>query len=285
MVYIDIMDGFFTPVRQTYLKKRSDEAPPNEVSTQKLPRIKDVSVQVSSLKDVLETLKSQPEYDTLMATLVFASKGNKLASPSPETAQIVQVLVSEIVPNYWPLIRDGHIDDRDIFLACLRNISSVNALLARLKVLTQELKTSEKGIKRPDVSLGLDILLQVLAGLLDGDQTLSAFWINAQQHVDGPMRQAVRQEFLSLFARSGRIVSIAAEADVVMQKEQTQRANRPWVADGLSYTNWIGRGISSWLRREVGSDAEILCSEIFVKALRLGYGGTVFHPASCSNQR
>lgn len=267
------MDDFLTPVSQTYLKIKPDEASLSESSIRKSPKIQDVSVQVSSLADVLDTLRGHPGYESLMTALEFAGKADKLSNPTPETAQIIQFLVSDIVPNYWPLLQDGQPKDRALFLGCLRNIASVNALLSRLKSLIQEAKASDKGIKRPDIALGLDVLLQVLTALLDEDGTLSTFWHGAQRHVEGAMKTAVRQEFLSLFARSGRIISVSAEADAVLQKERDQRKDRPWVADGLRYTRWLGRNISTWLAEELGSDEDSLCSEVFVRALRLGYGG------------
>jgi len=269
------MDEFLTPVSQTYHKTKADAPSPSQSGFPRSSKVQDIASQVSSLSDVLDTLKGQPGYESLIAALEFASKGNKLSNPTPETAQIIQLLVSDIVPNYWPLLKDGESKDQELFLGCLRNVAGVNGLLARLKLVIQDAKASEKGVKRSDVALDLDVLIQVLTALLDGEFTLSTLWHSAQGQVHGAMVTAVRQEFLFLFARSGKIISISAEADIASRKEKNQQNDRAWVADGLSYTKWLGRNISTWLAGGPSSDDESLCAEIFVRALRLGYGGTL----------
>lgn len=270
------MDNFFTPVSQTYLKPRSEDAAPNASRPpRKVVQVLDDAPTVSSLADALEHLKSQPDYDLLISTLDFLGKDHQLSAPSPITAQIVQLLVSDIVPNYWPLLRNGQDEDRNLLLGCLRNIAGINALLARLKVLILEAKAGEKDAKRPDLTLGIETLLQVLATTLDGDQSLSCLWNNVQAHTPGATAAKVmRQEFLSLFASSGKIVSLSAEADALVSRDKSRRLVRPWTADGLAYTRWIGTSIAAWLSsNESGTADDKICSEIFARAFRLGYGG------------
>ena len=74
--------------------------------SRKTIQVQHAATSVSSLADAVEHLKSQPDYDSLISTLKFLRKGNQLCAPSPATAQIVQLLVSDLVPNYWPLLRE-----------------------------------------------------------------------------------------------------------------------------------------------------------------------------------
>lgn len=269
------MDDFFTPVSQTYLKPRPENAALSASHSGRSTQAQREAPSVSSLEDAVEHLKSQPDYDSLISTLSFLRKGNQLSAPSPSTAQIVQLLVSDIVPNYWPLLQHGSAEDRVLMLDCLRNITGINALLARLKVLILESKASEKDAKRPDITLGLETLLQVLATTLDGDDSLSSLWHNLHSQAGAlTTTRVLKQEFLSLFASSGKIVSLAAEADAIVSREQGTRKDHVWITDGLAYTRWIGRSIAAWIGGDGSSpEDDAICSDIFARALRLGYGG------------
>ncbi|EEY18593.1 conserved hypothetical protein [Verticillium alfalfae VaMs.102] len=170
------MDDFLTPVSQTYLKPRASGSPFG------LSRSPSSADEVNKLKTsssdgtVLEKLMSQPDYDTLISALKLASRNDKTADPTSESARVIQVLVSEIIPNYWPVLRDGDAEDLSLLLRCLRNLTGANALVARVKALTQEFKAGGQSVKRPDIAMNLDILLQVFTNILDGDLQLMALW-------------------------------------------------------------------------------------------------------------
>ncbi|KAL9949043.1 telomere binding protein [Verticillium nonalfalfae] len=264
------MDDFLTPVSQTYLKPRASGSPFG------LSRSPSSADEVNKLKTsssdgtVLEKLMSQPDYDTLISALKLASRNNKTADPTSESARVIQVLVSEIIPNYWPVLRGGDAEDLSLLLRCLRNLTGVNALVARVKALTQEFKAGGQSVKRPDIAMNLDILLQVFTNILDGDLQLMALWSSGLPHLDNPVRRkAMAHELVGFFA-GGKLVSIAAEAQSILQKELSAHKNA-WVSDGLLYSKWLGRSIVAWVSNGPSSDDEKLCAELFVRGLRLGY--------------
>ncbi|KAM0283646.1 hypothetical protein ACHAQH_002425 [Verticillium albo-atrum] len=264
------MDDFFTPVSQTYLKPRGTDPPfglsPLSTSETETSKLK---ASISDKSD-LEKLKNQPDYDTFISVLKSSSNSNKTSDPTPESAQLIQVLVSEIIPNYWPVLRDGDSEDLSLLLRCLRNVTGVNALVARIKALIQESKTDSQTVRRPDIALNLDILLQVLTALLDGDGQLMAVWSSSRFHLDDPMkRKAMAHELVALFA-GGKIISTAAEAQAIIQKELSAKDNH-WVSDGLLYSRWLGRSVAAWMSEEAPPDEEKLCAELLVRGLRLGY--------------
>ncbi|KAG7121153.1 DNA replication checkpoint protein tel2 like [Verticillium longisporum] len=267
------MDDFLTPVSQTYLKPRPSGSPfglsPSPSSADEVNKLKTSS----SDGTVLEKLMSQPDYDTLISALKLASRNNKTADPTSESARVIQVLVSEIIPNYWPVLGDGDAEDLSLLLRCLRNLTGVNALVARVKALTQESKADGQSVKRPDIAMNLDILLQVVTKILDGDLQLMALWSSGLPHLDNPIRRkAMAHELVSFFA-GGKLVSIAAEAQSIIQKELSAHKNA-WVMNHLVLwlTNSTGAGLGEaiGIRRAVvavvGKDKECT-SQVLEKSL------------------
>ncbi|GKT48077.1 uncharacterized protein ColSpa_08258 [Colletotrichum spaethianum] len=284
------MDDFFTPVSKTYLKVRPEEPLLQESEPSKKPtQIVQHSSDVTTVEAVLESLKSQPDYDSLIAVLnsldhgTIAATGFKVARPSPEAAQVIQCLVSEIVPNYWPLLKEeasekssirdaGSQPDLELLLRCLRNVTGLNAVITRMKALIQESKASAKDVKRPDLVLNLSVLLEVCSAVLSKDEHLAALWTASSSGLDSTARRRpMAHEFTALIA-GGRLISVAAEANAIANPEMTAR-NNLWIADGQQYSKWLGRSIIYWAQSDISSEDAKLCSEVFTRSLRLGYPG------------
>ncbi|OHE98963.1 telomere length regulation protein [Colletotrichum orchidophilum] len=280
------MDDFFTPVSTTYLKARPKQPLLEGSALSKEPQsLKPAVTEVSSAERALEILKSQPDYDSLNVVLrslndgSVAATGFRLAKPSPEAAQIIQCLVSEIVPNYWPLLKEdapgesGIQDadsprDVDLLLRCLRSVTGLNAIITRMKALIQESKASAKDIKRPDLSLNLNVLLEVSSAVLGRDEHLAVLWTASSTGLDSAaIRRPMANEFMALIA-GGRLVSVAAEADAIANPDRIGR-NQLWVTDGQQYSRWLGRSVGYWSKGDILPDDAKLCSEVFTRALRL----------------
>src|SRR6185437_15272383 len=69
----------------------------------------------TSVEEAIQVLKSEPDYENLVAVLQFLDSPKSsgisfnIAEPSPHAAQIVRLLIAEIVPNYWVLLNEGSI--------------------------------------------------------------------------------------------------------------------------------------------------------------------------------
>ncbi|KAL2261164.1 hypothetical protein VTK26DRAFT_4617 [Humicola hyalothermophila] len=239
----------------------------------------------TSAEDALEILRHEPDYDSLVAVLRFLSRHRKtdvlefpsIKLPSPLSAQLVQVLVSDIVPNYWTLLLEdvgtGKNSGLKLLLYCLSNVTAVNAILARLRALIQEAKSeaTEKA-KRPDISLHLGILLDLLSRLLQGDGWLLEAWQVATSGQDGPARVKPRvHEILATFG-NGRIVSLAAEADELADRKSTDTL---WPAHPLHYTLWLARNVVTWQLSDYASKDTKFGPDLLLKALRLGHSDAV----------
>ncbi|KAK1467940.1 telomere length regulation protein [Colletotrichum cuscutae] len=284
------MDDFFTPVSTTYLKARPNEPFLEEAATSNKPQPpKSAAAETLSVENALETLKNQPGYDNLIGVLKsltdgsVAATGFRLATPSPEAAQIIQCLVSEIVPNYWPLLKEdasggSGIQDVDspkdvgLLLRCLRSVTGLNAIITRMKALIQESKASAKDVKRPDLSLNLNVLLEVSSAVLGGDDYLAALWASSSAGLESAARRRpMANEFIALIA-GGRLISVAAEADAIANPDKINK-NQLWIADGQQYSRWLGRSVGAWAKGGNSSDDAKLCAEAFIRSLRLGYSG------------
>ncbi|KAK4144931.1 telomere length regulation protein-domain-containing protein [Dichotomopilus funicola] len=234
-------------------------------------------------EEALEILKDEPDYDSLIFVLTFLSqrKTPSIKSPTPLSAQLIQVLVSEIVPNYWAiLIEDGHQSQKtkksglNPLLFCLSSITGVNAILVRLRALTQEAKGSNQPtqLKRPDVSLNLGILLDLLGRVLQPDNWLLEAYRVAVAGGEAPAKVRPRVQEIVSTVGGGRIVSLAAEAEDVLKNDSAGRnTDGVWLADSKQFTQWLGRNIVSLLRSDTGTDEKKFASDVFGKALRLGH--------------
>ncbi|TDZ58320.1 DNA replication checkpoint protein tel2 [Colletotrichum trifolii] len=285
------MDDFLTPVSTTYLKQRPDEI--LSVASKPGKPSRSSNSEPSSVEEALETLKNQPDYDTLIATLKafengrISDKGFKLSNQSPEAAQILHCLVSEIVPNYWPLLKEDasavsgiHDHERPtdlgLLLRCLRNIAAVNSMVSRLQAQIQESKASTKDVKRPDLALNLNVLLEVCSAVLGGDEHLAALWASSMAGVSGTAERRSREKLFTALIAGGRLVSVAAEADVIANPDKMAE-NRFWVADGQQYSKWLGKAIAHWVKSGSSAQDLKLCAEIFTRALRLGYSDSLMN--------
>ncbi|KAI0125660.1 telomere length regulation protein [Xylariales sp. AK1849] len=274
------MDDLFTPVSQTYRKPDQENfltisQPAKPVSA---PR---ALFKGTSPEEILEALKSQPDYETLLVVLRYLQQGSKrkqpfnILRPSPQSAQIVHILVTEIVPNYWALLTESSSSqkknrDLDALLDCLLSITGLNAALVFLRVLLQQAKKNSKGLKQSHAVFNLSIILKLLSQILQPVDKAQRIWtgLSSSEANAGKIR-ALRQEFVSVLA-GGKVVSLAAEAESVLQEADTLE-DPFWVADSKKYVEWLGRNLVNWMKSECGQDDLKLCADLLTRGLKLGH--------------
>jgi telomere length regulation protein len=295
------MDELLTPVSTT---RRKDASPLLQEVHSTSNAIKKPSVSAratgepvaKSAGEALEILRHEPGYESLVTTLHLLKLGRfeqeifHIASPSAIGAQVIHTLVTDIAPNYWTLLQEdagdqtgsgknrakkGSTTDLQLFLACISNVPGINAVLLRLRALTQEAKSEKKDVKRPDLVANLRITLNLLEAVLEGKDCVQRLWTAATVEADAPAkRRPLSQEFLALLG-SGRVVSYAAEADEILRLAgDTKRSESArWVINGAEYSRWLGRNITTWAANDVSLDDAKLCSDLLARSLRLGYAG------------
>ena len=291
------MDGLLTPVSTT----RRNGAPllqavsSDSNSINKSTKTGSAASQPAprSPEEALEILRQEPGYEALITTLrtlksgLSGQKTFDLARPTPIGSQITHVLVTEIAPNYWTLLHEdspgrgkkgGKKDassDLQLFIDCVRGLPGINAVLLRLRALTQEAKAEQRDVKRPDLQANLEITLALLNAVLEGTDCVQELWTSTTLDVkDEARRRPLAQEFLSLLG-SGRIISSAAEAEDLLMLGTDKKRNESvsWLSDGAEYSRWLGRNLAYWVTKSFSSDDKKLCSGLLGRALRLGYSG------------
>ena len=281
------MDGLLTPISTSRLNANHNEPLLQEVVLIKVTeKHNSTSGQKppNSPEEALQVLRHEPDYDQLVATLRFLSQEEpgsafSIKEPSPITAQLVQALVSEIVPNYWALLNEDSCETNSsalgLLLACLRSLTGVNAIIVRLRALLQEAKSGDgKNPKRPDIVINLAVLLHLACRLLKGDEIIRGTWIAATRTLNGTIKtRMISQEVISTFG-SGRIISLTAEATEHAKGHKAEvDTSNIWLAKGPEYTKWLSENIVKWQLSSPTPDETRLCSELFLKALRLGHSG------------
>ncbi|KAL2270238.1 hypothetical protein VTJ83DRAFT_2422 [Remersonia thermophila] len=262
--------------------ERHNEAAPNKTSSTHVP---------TTPGEALEILKSNPDYDTLTSTLNFllryrtadAAPYPAIRLPSPLSAQLVQVLVSDIVPNYWALLVEDSQESKSSstplgsLINCLASVAGVNAILVRLKALIQEGKhEAASKTKRPDIVLNLQALCELLSLLLRSPKWLLETYLAALVASDAPSRlKPLLHEIVATFG-NGRIISLAAEADEFIKANSGgKELDDFWPADPAQYTDWLGRNIVALASSETTPEATRFAADLLGKALRLGHVDTL----------
>ena len=286
------MDDLLTPVSTTYLKHQKDpELVLTEAkSTKRVDKVEaDRNHSISSADEASDALKSQPDYDSLISVLRFltndkpSSNGFSIQSPGAKSATIVQLLVSEIAPNYWTLLLEGSVDDStptqgsrshdaELFLQCLQSITGLNATIAQIRALIQESKLDRNALKRPDLSLNLATLLSLLAAILDGDTSVRTIWKSSAGGLSDPAVKKVQAQQLISILTNGRLVSISAEASAVIGRQEVPPEAK-WIVDGVEYSKWMGQNITIWAKLFPTEDELKFCADLFQRSMSLGYSG------------
>lgn len=276
------MDELLRPISRTYVKSEDAAGPLLQEVQASSTTASAPNSKPKTLQDVVEALSNEPDYDTLVSALRFVIDGGpvdshfNIGAPGPDAARIIQILVTEIVPNYWAILKessssDGRNSDLSLLLDGLRSLAGLNAILLRLRTLTQEHKSQATGVKRSDVVLNLNITLELLCEILGGDDTVSHLWANASAKLDATKQRILSKDFVNVIA-GGRTISFSAEAESIVSQETKRQIL--WVADGNAYTQWLTRNIISWSKRAEALVERKVVAELLSKALRLGYSGT-----------
>lgn len=277
------MDKLLNPVSRTCTKSNGSEKPfLQEIQTSTPNVATPSSLKASSVDEVIDILKSEPDYDTLGSALRLLVRGGQkiggfnIAASGPDAAKVIHVLVTEIVPNYWALLKESATDkgeqNLDFLLDTLRSLAGINAILLRLRSLTQELKGEVSGVKRPDVQLNLTIVLDLLCEVLDGDDRIARIWASVSSGSDVLRQRILAREFTNVLG-GGRIISLTAEGGAIAS--QVEKNTSHWTANGTEYARWLTRNIVTWSKACPQPDDTKLKADLLSKAMHLGYPDAV----------
>jgi telomere length regulation protein len=275
------MSDFLTPVITTAAKrgKDSDKQDTLPTSSGEEGKRHTEPIAIESPEHVLKILKSQPDIETvakLLRYLTSTSKGRdafNLVTPSALSAQIVDALVSQTIPDYWKLVRESKkVLVRDL-CNCLRSANGLGAILSRLRPLIADCRQKRTVNNTRDASSHIEDLIDVLDSILSGDRTSAQVWQGIRKYSQNPTQEKLMwKEYVSQVA-TGRILGLVAEAEDVLKDGEIPR--RPyWLASGKDYASWLGRNVAVLMKESLSDTASLpAVIELCGKATSLGYLG------------
>jgi telomere length regulation protein len=281
------MEELLTPVSTAY-KAAHLESGDTLIEALDPPKADSIPSQVSTPEEALKVLRTDPDLTTLKSALRYlvydahSNSGFRITYPSPIAAQLVNALVSHVLPNYWSIFNEALSDrnkksfkyaqERELFLSCLRSVLGLNAILSRLKNLTQQIKGSEKKDKGLTSTETLSDLIDVLEALLSGERLIASIWSS----LDGnsTQRRALWHEIVVLIG-GGRILNGVAEYSSLINETSSQIVETMWAGDGVKYSQWLARNIVWWSKDlpKTPQGPWKQLSELLSKSLHLGFPG------------
>jgi telomere length regulation protein len=267
------MDDFLTPVSTTKVKRPQKPL----VQEYQLPS-RTAAPTIASPDAALEALKEEPDFETVsrvlkyLATEADKKDGFSLIRPDPVAANIAFQLVNNTIPNYWSTLKKQGVQERHL-VKCLRNPCGIGSIIARLRPLIADCRQKKPADNTRDASSYVEDLLEVLERVLCDDQCSSNVWNDVQKFAKNAVQgKMMWKEYVTQVA-SGKIISLAAEAEDVLKERGTSRP-ATWLANGNDYGTWLGRNIAVLMKGVAKSeDTTSALVDICGKALTLGYTG------------
>ncbi|KAI1652912.1 telomere length regulation protein-domain-containing protein [Daldinia decipiens] len=273
------MEGLLTPVSQNYrISSQHDELFKISEPARPAPETQ-TEFNSSSPEEALEALKSQPSYDLLLSVLKYLQKGLRgdhsfdIRKPTPQSAQIIYVLVTEIVPNFWAVLKDASTGrskgDLHLLVSCLRSLAGINAVIAHLRTLLKEAKLDSKSLKDSRVSFNLSFVLELLTHLIRSHDDIKYIWSNTGSLENSTQIRLVRQELVLLFT-NGKIISLSAEAEDICRQDGRLKAD-VWISNIKLYIDWLAQNVVRWVGSGVNKAELKVCADILTRGMRLGH--------------
>ncbi|TLD11473.1 hypothetical protein E2P81_ATG10121, partial [Venturia nashicola] len=232
-----------------------------------------VKIEASSVKrpeDALQLLRSEPDTDSLLSTLTRISSVNgfddkfDIRRPGPLAAQIINTIVSSIVPTFWSALER---QDRRLITACICNIAGLNSVIAKVQLLISQ----NKAAKTQEHVQALQDLFSFANELLRGDLLVSSVWTGLQQSTtEKAKRDLAWKEFCNLLG-SGKIANVLAEAEDVLRSSGSDATKAP-LANSHEYAAWLGSNLGYALisEDEALQQARPAVGVLLARALSLG---------------
>ena len=264
-------------------KERHDETKPDAALKKEGGASAERTRSLSSPEDVLQVLRVRPDLDHLIAALkalrshAFGLEFN-IHTPGPLQSQIINALITHIVPDFWPSLEENQGQE---LILCLSNVAGFNAVFARLRLFTSERGSNQEGEQRS--ASEMEILLGVIQSLFKGNDVVGLVFTNLQSSVPHKLRRdMIWKDFVTLLC-SGKIISTVAQAVdrlKTTQKTTTVDRNAIWLANGSEYSAWLGLNMEHMLLGgvdETGDHVTSAAAQLITKSLSLGYSNSILN--------
>ena len=244
----------------------------------------DVAPAPQNVEDILKALRSSPDLDLLAQILGWLSTPEivDIKLPGPKSTLIIAVLVNEIIPNYWDVLQENnglsYFRVQKLLLRSLTSVAGIGAFVSRLRHLinVQRNSTAQSGVQKTSEDQSIRTVLEVLEAILQGISTMSKLWEDIQSSKSTQTQRILLWKELISIVAAGRLLSISAQASMVLNENSPSIDEGSWVGNGRMFSAWLGKNINymisqakTALSMQKTRDAALLIS----RSLTLGYNG------------
>lgn len=221
-------------------------------------------------EDALQLLRSEPDTDSLLSTLKQISSVDgfeeefDIRSPGPLAAQIINTIVSSIIPIFWSALEK---QNRRLITTCISNVAGLNSVIAKIQLLLAQSKSS----KAQDHVQVLQDLYDVANEVFHSDHLASKVWVGLQQSTLEKTKRELAWKECSNLLGSGKVANVLAEAEDIL-RSSGGKSSKSLVANSHEYATWLGSNIAHMLviESEAPQEAHASISALLSRALGLG---------------
>jgi len=261
------MSDFLTPVYTKTLPKRPANAKsfpntPGEISAQDSK-----GVEYADLNQELRGRPDEARLKVLLRTILTDDNGtNSILLPSSHTTSLIKTLITVTIPDFWA----SSTEVNDLIIKCMTSLPGIAGLLAELKDLLIETRSSSNGNGQKQNYIA------ILETILDRKEVLIDLWKNLKSCMNDIQRRLIWKEVVSLLI-SGRIVACVAQVSETLQNE-ADGVTASWLTSGVKYNEklaiWFIEYVKS-VNLEINSSGlklvAVEASNILTKSLGFGY--------------
>ena len=279
------MEELLTPVKQTLVTdSRHIENDLISTNVGQASSSKAAS-RIGSPDDAISALNSKPDHSRVIQVLRWLdptkpNDGNfNIRRPGPTSARILFTLVAETVPVYWDNSESSSSATKikSLIIRCLQSVSGIRTVASRIRLCLDSNPSAQSigNSERKSFSQTLEILVDVLENLLEGNTILHFIWRDVNPlESDSSQQKLLWKDFVSLFAGGG-LLSLVARASHILNELDTDVKNASWLSDGSQYSIWLSENVVYMLencsRSETANQESLV--QVVSKALTLGYTG------------
>ncbi|ETN36982.1 uncharacterized protein HMPREF1541_07970 [Cyphellophora europaea CBS 101466] len=227
--------------------------------------------------DAKAILKSQPDYEDLLAVLQYLECGIQgkhdfnVHVTGPNASQIINALVTVTIPDHWPVLRihklpKQHELVKQLIVLTFRSVAGIGALLMQIRKLGAN--------PRENTSI-LEDTIAVLQLVLHKEQFLGMMLRDARRLSPKETQRRLHwQEVVSLVGGS-KILSFVAQA---MTAGHISTGRLKWLGDGNEYCKWLAKNVAIVAIDLSPQDLEawVMLAQVVKRALNLGYRADTF---------
>ena len=269
------MSQLLTPVKTTTSISRAENIHSDHIKSSR-------NVPLESVEDVVAAVNGEPDLGLLCNVLDWLRPSKKdperrVAEYGPKNAEVKFSFLEKIIPNFWPSLYQSHDSEhKNVKILLLRffsDVAGVASLASHCRLTLRTFKSSPSKDQYEATANSLNNTLSFTAQLLKPQSSVYRHWKKLQESSLNATQKALSwKEYASVLA-SGRVLSLAAEAQKSISERGLEYLGDAWITDGRSYSTWLGKNLAFMLHEIDLGDGEAwkALKLMLSKSLTLGY--------------